>query len=298
MRKFNFSILAVAITLISVFPSSAQQEKKSIKLGLSYSQINDQVYEVKATVKSKRGKKFESVTNIEVEFVLGERTAANFLGKAKTNGKGVASVEIPSTAISKMDSVSSFKLTAFVSESSEYNEQSTEIEVTKARIDLTLFEVDEKREVGAKLLAMKDGKWTEVPEVDMKLFVRRNLADLSLSEKTLTTDSGGDVSAFVDFKNPIPGDAKGNIIIGAKVEDHDSYGTIITVKYVKWGTPQKTDRSFYERSLWAARDKTPIWLLVFPNLIIAVVWGLILYLLYLIFKIRESGRRELTSLFK
>lgn len=298
MRRFNFSILVIAIILLSALVSFAQEEKKSIKLGLSYYQINDQVRELKATAKAKNGKKFEPVAEIEVEFFLGEQSSANSIGKAKTNKKGIASIELPLSAASKLDSVSSFKLTALVAESKTYNEQSTEVEITKARIDLTIFEANDKKEVGAKLLALNDGQWAEVPDVDVKLFVRRNLADLSLSEKTLTTDAGGDVSASLDFKTPIPGDANGNIIIGAKVEDNDNYGTIVTMKYAKWGVAQKINSAFNERSLWASRDKTPIWLLVFPNLIIAVVWGLIFYMLYLIYKIREAGRRELTSLFK
>ena len=289
MTKFNSFLLTALILLISSFVSSAQDEKKSIKLSLSFAQINDQAPELKATVKSKIGKKFEPVEGIQVEFFLGEQSPDNALGKAKTNRKGIASVELPSSASAKLDSMSPFKLTALVAESKEYNEQSTEIEITKARIDLSLSEVDSTRKVGATLLALKDGKWTPVPETEMKLFVRRMLSDLSLTENALTTNETGEASADFNFKVPIPGDTKGNIIIGAKVEDNESYGTIVAMKYAKWGTPQQNDRSFYERSLWAARDKTPVWLLVFPNLIIVTVWGLIFYMFYLIFRIRKVG---------
>src|SRR5690348_7000027 len=120
MRRFNFSILVIAATLLSTLSSSAQEEKKSIKLRLSYYQINDQVFELKATAKSKNGKKFEPVANVEVEFFLGEQAPANALGRAKTNRKGIASIELPPSAVSKLDSVSSFKLTAFAVESKEY----------------------------------------------------------------------------------------------------------------------------------------------------------------------------------
>lgn len=289
MPRLNFSLLTIALLLTGTSITSAQDEKKSIKLGVSYFQINDQTHEVSATAKSKRGKKFEAVSNVEVEFFIGEQNASNSLGKAKTNRKGIASLELPATVVSKLDSLSPFKLIAFVAENKEYGEQSTEAEFTKARIDLTTSEEDSVRKINAKLLMLKDGKWVEAPETEMKIFVKRIFSDLSLSEHALTTNEKGDASADFSFKTAIPGDEKGYIIIGAKVEDNDNYGTIVGLKYVKWGTPQKEDNSFYERSLWAARDKTPIWLLVFPNVVILTVWGLIFYMFYLIFKIRKVG---------
>jgi len=289
MTRLNSLKLTAVFLLLVTSIAIAQDEKKSIKLRVSYFQINDQTCEVGATARSKRGKKFEPVGNIEVEFFIGEQTASNSLGKAKTNRKGIASLELPATIVSRLDSLSPFKLIAFVAESKEYTEQSTEAEITKARIDLTTSEEDSTRKVSAKLLALKEGKWKEVPETEVKIFVKRIFSDLSLSEHALTTNETGDVSADFNFKTAIPGDTKGNIIIGAKVEDNDNYATIVALKYVKWGTPQKEDKTFYERSLWAARDKTPVWLLVFPNLIIAAVWGLIVYLFYLIFRIRKVG---------
>lgn len=288
MTRFNILMLA-AFLCSSTFTSRAQEEKKSIKLDIGYSRINDETPELRATAKSKRGKKFEPVSNVDVEFFLGEQSASNSLGKSKTNRKGVASIEMPAAVASKLDSMSPFKLIAFAVESKEYGEQSAEVEITKARIDLSLSEVDSTRKVNAKLLALKDGKWIEVPETEMKLFVRRALSDLPVSENALTTNETGEVSSDFNFKTAIPGDVKGNIIIGAKVEDNENYGTIVALKYAPWGTPAKADESFFERSLWASRDKTPIWLLVFPNLVICTVWGLIVYMIYLIFRIRQVG---------
>lgn len=288
MARFNILIL-ISFAWFAAITAGAQEEKKSIKLGVSYARINDGTPQISATAKSKRGKKFEPVPDVDVEFFLGEQSQANSLGKAKTNRKGLASIEMTTAIAAKLDSMSPFKLIAFVAESKEYGEQSTEIEITKSRIELTLSEVDSARKVDAKLLALKEGKWVEVPETEMKLFVRRIFSDLPLTENALTTNETGNVSADFNPKSAIPGDAKGNIIVGAKVEDNDSYGTIIALKYVAWGTPTAADKSFYERSLWAARDKTPIWLLVFPNVVIVTVWGLIFYMCYLIFRIRKVG---------
>ena len=67
------------------------------------------------------------------------------------------------------------------------------------------------------------------------------------------------------------------------------------MKTVKWGLPTEVDNSFYKRTLWAARDKTPYWLLITPNVIIITVWGFIIYLLYLVQLIRKLGKDEINS---
>jgi hypothetical protein len=292
MTRTKLFLGVIFFSLLIFDRSLAQDEKKPLKLSVSYSQINDLSPEVKATVKTKTGKKFEPAENIEVEFFFNEQSKENSIGKAKSNRKGISSIELPATIVSKLDSASPFKVIAVVSESKDFDGQSAEAEITKAKIDLVLSEVDSARKVSAKLLALKEGKWVEVPETEMKLFVRRIYSDLSLTENALTTNETGEASADFAFKTPIPGDANGNIIVGAKIEDNDNYGTVVAMKYAKWGTPMKIDRSFYERSLWAARDKTPIWLLVFPNIVIVTVWGLIFYMFFLIYRIRKVGLEQ------
>ena len=142
-------------------------------------------------------------------------------------------------------------------------------------------------------MAFQDTGWVAQPETEIKLVVRRLMSDLSATEEeTFTTDENGEVSA--EFSLIIPGDAQGNIIIGAKIDDHEMYGSLVSTKTAKWGVqPILTivpRNSFAKRTLWATRDKTPLWLLIFPNLIIVTVWGIIFYLIYQITRIIKLGR--------
>ena len=97
-----------------------------------------------------------------------------------------------------------------------------------------------------------------------------------------------------EFGFDLPGDAQGDITIGAKIDEHEVYGSLMSTKAAKWGVPLDSDtsfaKSFAKRTLWSTRDKTPIWLLVFPNLIIVSVWGIIFYLIYQIFRIIKLGK--------
>jgi hypothetical protein len=279
-----FSVLATIIFLTISFYVSGQ-EKGSLKLGLMYTQVNDQAPVLRLSTKTKKGKKFEQVEGIEITLSFMEETPKGFLGKVKTDKAGLASFELPAQILPTLDSLSPFKFIATTASNEQFDAVTSESEITKARIELALPEVDSTRAVEAKVLALQEGKWTEVPEVEVKLFVKRLFSDLPLGEGTYTTNETGQVSG--EFNTNIPGDGEGNIIVGAKIDDNETYGTIISVKSVKWGVPLKDDRSFYKRTLWAARDKTPLWLLIFPNIIIITVWGFIFYLFYLIRIIRK-----------
>ena len=120
------------------------------------------------------------------------------------------------------------------------------------------------------------------------------MSDLKVSEEeTFSTDPQGEAST--EFSLSVPGDTQGNITVGAKLDDHEAYGSLVSAKAVKWGVPRAPDTSFSKRTLWATRDKTPIWLLVFPNLIIVVVWGIIFYLICQIARIIKIGKANASS---
>ena len=67
------------------------------------------------------------------------------------------------------------------------------------------------------------------PETEIKLVVRRLMSDLAATEdEGFTTDNNGEASA--EFNLSIPGDAQGNIIIGAKIDDHEMFGSLLSTK--------------------------------------------------------------------
>jgi hypothetical protein len=279
----------VAAWLLVCLSASAQEEKEKqvIRISLTYNQVNEEIPVLKITAKIKEGKRFTALEGVVINLSFMEDSPEGFIGSVKTNKEGTASMTLPAEIKARVDSLSQFKFIASVTSNDRFDDESTEIDITKARIELSLQEVDSVKTIGAKVMAMQDGKWKEAPETEVKLFVKRLFSDLSVGEDVYTTNENGEVST--EFNVKIPGDPQGNIIIGAKIVDSDMYGTISTTKVVEWGIPLKADNSFSKRTLWATRDKTPLWLLIFPNLIIATVWGFIIYLLYLIGRIRKNG---------
>jgi hypothetical protein len=196
---------------------------------------------------------------------------------------------LPERAKTQWDTATVSKFIATVTKNDKYEDNSSEIEITRARIEVKISEKDSVRSIAAKVFARKGAAWVEVPEVELKFVVKRYFNDLPIGDPA-TTDTSG--SASTDFRMNVPGDDNHNLFVAAKIEENDTYGNIQTTQATTWGTLIVKDdiyNEFNERTLWATRDKTPYWLLIFPNLIIATVWGFIIYMIVLIFRIRKVG---------
>ncbi len=287
-------VLGILLPVTHVLAQDETKDKKNVRIELTYNKKNDETPIMKVSAKTKVGKRFESVEGVDVNIFFKDESSQGFIGKIKTNSKGAGSVSVPSRFKSELDTLPAFTFIATVIGDDRFEDESVELEIANARIDLTLEEEDSVRTMTAKVFAYEEGNWIEVPEVEIKFVVRRMLNDLRAGEDELyTTDESGEAGTV--FELNIPGDANGTIVIAAKMEDNEMYGNLISTKEIKWGTPRVADTNFTERTLWATRDKTPWWLLIFPNLIITGVWGMIYYLLYQIFRIRKIGKAHENS---
>ena len=285
------SRIRVVLLLLLVCQLQAQEEKEKdlIRIVPAYYQSDEALPVIKVTASTKKNQKFVPVAGAEVNLFFNEETAEGFMGRVITNDRGLASLALPVKFKTSWDSMISFKFIGTVTGNKQFEDEAAEIEITKARIELSLTEEDSIRNITAALRAYTDSGLVSVPETDLLLVVSRLLSDIRAGEEEFyTTDEKGEVSAPFIFK--FPGDETGNIRIGAKIEDHELYGNVKTTQNIQWGSPLLEDNSFAKRSLWATRDKTPLWLLIFPNLLIMGVWGTIIYLINLILKIRRLGK--------
>lgn len=288
--SFSFGLMTMMLCLIT-FQVQAQEktEKGTINLGLTYHQLNTDLPLIKVSAKTKIERKFQPVEGIEINLFFMTETSHGFMARVETNSHGAASLTLPERFISQWDSLSSFKFIGTLTQSERFEDQSAELEISKAKIELTLEDVDSVRTIHAKVLAFQDTGWVAQPETEIKFVIKGMLSDLNATEEeTFTTDENGEISS--EFALTLPGDAQGNILIGAKIDDHETYGSLVTAKPAKWGLPLVPDNNFSKRTLWATRDKTPLWLLIFPNLIIITVWGIIFYLFYQISRIAKIGK--------
>ncbi|WP_242092011.1 hypothetical protein [Aestuariivivens sediminicola] len=115
--------------------------------------------------------------------------------------------------------------------------------------------------------------------------VQRLFRPLKIGKEFNMTDENGSIIVAVD--NDIPG-INGNLMIEVTLSDSDSYGTVKALVKAPYGTPIVEESTFDKRTMWSPRNKTPLFLLIFPNLIIFGIWGFILFLFYNLFKISKS----------
>jgi hypothetical protein len=285
-----FCILLNGLGAVSAF---AQDSVKSpLVVSLSYFTNNNSVPYLAVAAKSKVSGKFQPVNGAEIRLYLDKDSTGKgigLIGKVVTNEKGKAGTNIPPSLANVWKASVNHTFIAVTDKTKKYDETNTELSIAKARI--TVDTADDKN-VTATFSEFKGGNWTPVKGVEMKLGIKRLGGDLMIGEEqSYTTDSLGRVKG--EFKKAgLPGDKAGNIILVAKVEDNDQYGSLRIEKSVPWGAKFVAEKDFFHRALWASRFHSPVWLVFIAYSIVIAVWGTLIYLVFLLIKIKKLGQEE------
>jgi hypothetical protein len=221
-----------------------------------------------------------------VHAYFNEESRDNEMGSSSTNDSGEGIIEMPTSVMEAWHNMDEFEyiVTLDPTDSTEAVTESLLIQKVRIRMAST-----DERVITAIIERSEEGTWIPVEDVELKLFVKRQFGRLPVTEDPLTSDAEGMVET--EFSAEVPGDANGVLTLGCWLEDHDEFGNIIAYTSTKWGTPTIDDNSAFEhRTLWSTRDKTPLWLLIFPNLIIVGIWGIIVFLVFQIIKIKRISK--------
>jgi hypothetical protein len=281
------------LLLISV--TAAAQDKDSVvskevvKLRYFNEHNSMQYILLESTIKT--GKKVTPQINKVFQLYLDSNKAENLVAKVYTGKDGKAKAFIPPALKTLWEASPKHIFIAVAEATSKEEETAYEFEMAKARLTL-----DTSSEEGAKSITvlaeqLVDGEWVPAPDVEMKVGVQRLGGILSAGEEeTYTTDSSGSVTVEVK-RDSLPGDQKGNVVLAARVDDNDMYGSLLATKTVPWGVAVKPDTGFFDqRTLWSTRFRTPLWLLMMAYAIVIGVWGTIIYLVMQIVKIKKLGK--------
>lgn len=280
------------IYFISVMNGIQAQDSvvKESVVKLNYYSVNNTIPYIVIHTQFKEGKKYSPAGNISGElYIDGDSSAANLLGKFTTDETGIAKLVLPVEAQQTWNSAAqhNFKATA---SGKGFESSVTELSITKSKITIDTSSTEETKSIVVTVNQLKGKDWVPAKDVELKIGINRLNSLLPVGdEETYTTDSTGQVTA--EFKkDSMPGDIKGNITLMAKVEDNEFYGNLSAEKIVPWGVYKTYENNFNKRTLWATRNKTPIWLLIMAYSIVAGVWGTLVYLIFQFIKIRKLGR--------
>jgi hypothetical protein len=159
-------------------------------------------------------------------------------------------------------------------------------EMKTAKIQLRFFEKDSVKMVEAKVNNMKaDQIGDPVANIEVKFYVERTFSLLPFGGRFTSTDDSGLVE--VEFPKNLPGDSAGFVHVIAKITESEEYKDTETSQILKWGVPTHLKDATLKRSIWAAAANAPIPLLILVNSMIFVVWILMFYIVYRLYRVSK-----------
>ena len=287
-RVLQYPVLAwllLGLTGILVTPAPAQV-KISPRIDVSYYQADSALRYLLVKMRKKVDRRFEPIENAEVLVSLELPEGSVEAGKVITDAKGEGKIVLPNTLVATMHGLEEYAFVAAFFGTDSLEETSESITVKPSRLKIETDDAD--RSIRISLQVKTDGNWEPFMGADLAVFVKRQFGRILVGEEYYTTDEEGTVA--LTFETEIPGDANGMITVQGVIEDHDEFGNVLASTNPNWGVPLQITDDFNKRTLWGTRDKTPWWLLVFPNAIIAGVWGVIVYLIVLLVRIKRLSR--------
>ncbi|MFN8348617.1 MAG: hypothetical protein U0X91_26685 [Spirosomataceae bacterium] len=282
-NKSTFLLFVMAWAFLTVRLAAQEEGKKIVRLHYVNSDNRVQYLLLESTLK--KGKVLTPIVNQSYKIYL-DSAGTNLIANLTTDETGKAKAFIPPTLKAVWDAAAQHTFIVMAGE----EEVISDFLITKAKITLDTSHADGVRNITVAVRKMEGNQWIPAADVEMKVGIQRLGGILSAGEEdNYTTDSSGTVT--VEFKrDKLPGDSKGSLLLVAKVEDNESFGTLMAEKKALWGVATQADTAFFDRrTLWSTRFRTPYWLLFMAYSIIFGVWGTLIYLIRQIIKIKKLG---------
>lgn len=273
------------LVLLSVFLGTAAfaqtAKKNTVRLRAQYVKImNGEVFfEIKAT--SRVNKKNIAVANIDLSIFNEFDGESILLGKTTTNMNGENIFVLDNINAIQPDSTSIYTIKVSFKGNDAFKKASKSIRFKNADINAKLITKDSINYITATLLDTSTDSPIENEALGVQ--VQRLFQPLQIEEFNITDESG---TIIVPIEDGIPG-IDGILNIEVVLNESDEFGTVKAIVNAPIGTPIVDESTFDQRTMWSPRNKTPLFLLIFPNLLIFGMWGLIIYLIINLFKITK-----------
>jgi hypothetical protein len=285
--KIIYKLLILFVVIPSISLMAQKPEKDILVIGVKYYNTNNYTHHLVFKTRSKINGKFKNIPEIKLfVYINNDSEKANCLGQVTTNDVGDAVFLIPPAAKTAWVSAPNQTFIAVSETNKQFDKATGEVAITKAKLKI---DTANGRIVNASIVALVDSIWTPIPETEIQLGIKRLDGNLGINETlAYTSDSLGAVTA--EFKrDSLPGDLKGNLVLVASVVDNETYGNLTAEIIVPWGKYYAHPSKFNERTLFARRGLTPLWLELLAYAIVVAVWTVIIYLVLQIKKLKRLG---------
>ncbi len=165
---------------------------------------------------------------------------------------------------------------------------SAAVSALTGKIKINIVHYNDKKELIVTVRQVDGASIKPVVGYQINLFAVRYFGNLTIDEPRTTNNNGNAV-----FKLPenLPGDTMGLIKFKVKVINELANISIQKDTILKAGIPAKYEKMRDKRTMWNHRSMAPLWLVVSYSLLVLGVWGTILYIMFLLKKIKESSTK-------
>ncbi len=280
-HKKSLLILTVFVSLFCI-KSFAQEDKKNANLSVQFIKLmkeHSSTIEIVAQFKEK--KIFSPCKNLMLfiyKLENAEDTLGVKIGTCVTNDLGKATF-----VIAKKYSGPSSSFTAKIEKSKVYEDNAETISVMDASIEASIEKTDSTYNIKARLV---DENNNPIADEALLVGLKRTFGNLSMGEEdSYTTDADGNIIVPID-KN-LTG-LNGILNFQVILKENDTYGTVVANLYSKFGVPITDKSTFDKRTMWSPPTKTPLFILIIPNIILIGIWSILTMLLINLYKIYKS----------
>ena len=283
--RFVFLIIISGFFLsINVQNLYAQETKKNtIRLKADYIKTMNKEIAFNLRASSKVDGSNIDVANIELTVFNEYNDDSVKLGSTITDSEGKSTFVVNDLNLIKPDSTGLYNILVSFKGNDAYKRASKSVTYKDATIEAKIITKDSVNYITATL---KDTATDSVlSDQILNVQVQRLFRPLRIGPEFNSTDESGTI--IVPIEEGIPG-VDGMLTFEVVLKDNDDYGTVKAQVTAALGTPVVDESTFDERTMWSPRNKTPLFLLIFPNILIFGIWGLIIYLITNLIKIKKS----------
>jgi len=286
--KNKYFVLLVIFSIFSMFTgiqtlNAQTTEKNKVRIKADYVKIMDSISYLDIAATSRIEKQNTTVSNIALTIHNETEEEEIEIGSTITNSKGKSRFIIKDLNTLKPDSTFTYTINISFKGNDAFKKASRSVSFKNAGISATISEKDSTNYISASLSDLSTNSPVEGESLTVQ--VQRLINPLKIGEEFNSTDENGTI--LVPIESGIPG-IGGNLNIEVVLEDHDDYGTVKKIVRAPVGVPIVEESTYDQRTMWSPRNKTPWFILIFTNLLIFSVWGIIVYLVVNLFKINKS----------
>ncbi len=278
------------IFFVSLNANAQNNEKERTRLNLSYEKMGNDDKKLKVNLTAGRGRELQRIDSASILLSESANDSSHVLAEITTDEQGNAELDIQSGYSFMKDKDGFTTFSASYNGDDHFKKSGSEITVKDLQLELTADVVDSVKTVSVSAYE-NDSKGARIPAegLDINVGVRRLFSILQIGQ--IKTDTAG--TGNIEFPNDIPGDSLGRLIVIARLDDNEYYGTVNSQKTMQWGVPVSYVVKPLPRQLWS--NEAPLWMIFSVFIILSAAWFHFIMAIIRVIRVKKATRETVAN---